>query len=327
MKQHGASIGEGVSVGEGSIIYAPQIVIGNNVSVGSKNTIYCQERFIVGAMTRFGTELELRCRQAVIGSGVFVEDKNIIGGGGHKDPWAIITIGDDCYLGSELMLNTCRPILIGRNVFITNRSIILTHNVGHSYIDGYENRFAPVLLEDFSQVGIASVLYAGARVCSEAVIGSNSYVTGSIPAKKLAMGVPARVVGNSRQELTSRQQQERTKEIHADFRLLLECKGYDVSSLTESGHEFVVTHEGVQYGLAISFQGDVLHLHSETHWVVWTLDSKPLISNEEHVVMDLLNKQCLGTEKNIWVDTVREYLRKRGIKLYPSPWRYLGGFI
>ena len=83
--------------------------------------------------------------------------------------------------------------------------------------------------------------------------------------------------------------------------------------MTESGHEFVVTHEGVQYGLAISFQGDVLHLHSETHWVVWTLDSKPLISNEEHVVMDLLNKQCLGTEKNIWVDTVREYLRKRGI--------------
>ena len=62
------------------------------------------------------------------------------------------------------MLNTCRPILIGRNVFITNRSIILTHNVGHSYIDGYENRFAPVLLEDYSQVGIASVLYAGARV-------------------------------------------------------------------------------------------------------------------------------------------------------------------
>ena len=40
-------------------------------------------------MTRFGTELELRCRQAVIGSGVFAEDKNIIGGGGHKDPWAI----------------------------------------------------------------------------------------------------------------------------------------------------------------------------------------------------------------------------------------------
>ena len=52
-----ASIGEGVSVGEGSIIYAPQIVIGNNVSVGSKNTIYCQERFIVGAMTRLELNL------------------------------------------------------------------------------------------------------------------------------------------------------------------------------------------------------------------------------------------------------------------------------
>ena len=132
-------------------------------------------------MTRFELNLSFAVGKQLLVQ-CFAEDKNIIGGGGHKDPWAIITIGDDCYLGSELMLNTCRPILIGRNVFITNRSIILTHN-GALLYRRYENRFAPVLLEDYSQVGIASVLYAGARVCSEAVIGSNSYVTGSIPAK------------------------------------------------------------------------------------------------------------------------------------------------
>ena len=28
------------------------------------------------------------------------------------------------------------------------RSLIVTHNIGHSVLEGFENRFAPVVLED-----------------------------------------------------------------------------------------------------------------------------------------------------------------------------------
>ena len=42
------------------------------------------------------------------------------------------------------------------------RSLIVTHNIGHSVLEGFENRFAPVVLEDRAQVGLGAVLYAGA---------------------------------------------------------------------------------------------------------------------------------------------------------------------
>ncbi len=62
------------------------------------------------------------------------------------------------------------------------RSMIVTHNIGHSVLEGFENRFAPVVLEDRSQVGLGAVLYAGARIGAEAIVASNSYVVGEIPA-------------------------------------------------------------------------------------------------------------------------------------------------
>ena len=70
------------------------------------------------------------------------------------------------------------------------RSLIVTHNIGHSVLEGFENRFAPVVLEDRSQVGLGAVLYAGCRIGAEAIVASNSYVVGEIPAGAFAIGVP-----------------------------------------------------------------------------------------------------------------------------------------
>ena len=65
------------------------------------------------------------------------------------------------------------------------RSLIVTHNIGHSVLEGFENRFAPVVLEDRSQVGLGAVLYAGSRIGAEAIVASNSYVVGEIPAGRV----------------------------------------------------------------------------------------------------------------------------------------------
>ena len=65
------------------------------------------------------------------------------------------------------------------------RSMIVTHNIGHSVLEGFENRFAPVVLEDRSQVGLGAVLYAGARIGAEAIVASNSYVVGDDPGRRV----------------------------------------------------------------------------------------------------------------------------------------------
>ena len=145
------------------------------------------------------------------GAGIWGGRSVRFGGGGHRDPWATLTIGDLAFVGDEAFVNVCRPVLIGREVFLTMRSIIVTHNVGHSVLEGFENRFAPVVLEDRSQVGLGAVLYAGARVGAEAIVASNSYVVGDIPAGAFAIGVPAKATGSSSHKLSeSRRARART---------------------------------------------------------------------------------------------------------------------
>lgn len=328
LREHGASIGEGVRLGSGVFICAPQVVLGAGASIEAGGEVWCAERFIMGPLARFGPRVSVRCQQAVVGAAVWAENDIIIGGGGHRDPWAVIAIGDNCYIGSEVFLNTCRPILIGQNVFITNRTTLLTHNIGHSYLHGHENRFSSVVLEDRSQVGINTVVYAGARVGRGAVVGSNGYVVDSIPAGKLALGVPARVVGEAQQTLSPQRQAARAKEIFDDLFRLLSAKGYETAGQTLDGNEaFTVKHAAGHFGLVLQSGSLSIKPDDNINWVLWTLTPLQGPPPEGLVVMDLLTPGLSGNGNSFWTGTLCEYLRKRGLKIQPTPWRYQGGLI
>ena len=328
LRKHGAFIGEGVRLGEHTFICAPQIVLGDGASIEADGNVLCAERFIMGPLARFGPRLNLRCQQAVIGAAVWAENDIIVGGGGCRDPWAVIAIGDNCYLGGEVFINTCRPVLIGCNVFVTNRATLLTHNVGHSYIHGNENKFAAVVLEDDSQVGINTVIYAGARMGCGAVAGSNGYVLDSIPPGKLALGVPARGVGDARQVLSPLRQEGRAKEMLNDLYKLLVAKGYESSDTVAGVNEgFTVKYAGKELGLILQNKVSMVDLPKGICWIVWTLNPYQAEPDEGVVVIDLLTPQIVGTGDPLWTDTLCEYLRKRGLKVHSTPWRYQGGLI
>ena len=122
-------------------------------------------------------------------------------------------------------------MLIGREVFLTMRSLIVTHNIGHSVLEGFENRFAPVVLEDRSQVGLGAVLYAGARIGAEAIVASNSYVVGEIPAGSFAIGVPAKATGSSSHKLSDARRLELARRMIDDLHELLALRGHEVSAI------------------------------------------------------------------------------------------------
>lgn len=328
LRKNGASIGKDVRLGERTFICAPQIVLGDRASIEAGGEVWCAERFIMGPLARFGPRLNLRCQQAVVGSAVWAENDIIVGGGGNRDPWAVIVIGDNCYLGAELFINTCRPVLIGSNVFVTNRATLLTHNIGHSYIHGHENKFAAVVLEDSTQVGINTVVYAGARIGRGAVVGSNGYVIDSIPSGKLALGVPARVVGDAQQVLSPHRQEGRAKEMLNDLLDLLVAKGYE-SSKTAAGMSegFTLKYAGKEFGLVLQTEASISVLPKGVHWIVWTLSTFQAEPSEGVVVIDLLTPHITGIGDAIWTDTICEYLRKRGLKVHRTPWRYQGGLI
>jgi acetyltransferase-like isoleucine patch superfamily enzyme len=316
LREYGAMVGDDVELGEGSLVVAPRVVISDAVQLGPRATIVCEEAFAVGALTQFGPDLELRCRRAFLGSGIWGGRSVRFGGGGHKDPWASLSIGDLAFVGDEAFVNVCRPVLIGREVFLTMRSMIVTHNIGHSVLEGFENRFAPVVLEDRSQVGLGAVLYAGARIGAEAIVASSSYVVGEIPAGAFAIGVPAKATGSSSHKLSDTRRVELARRMIDDLHELLALRGHEVSAVEDSSFEI----EGTRVAFASSYRGGV-----DPPAVVLALDVHGDVPDGV-AVLDLLARRVHGSG-GVVLDSVREFCRKRGIKLEPGPWKYPGGLI
>ena len=318
LREHGARIGEGVVLGEGTLVVAPQVKIEDGVEIGPRATIRCEEIVAIGAGSQFGPDLELACRRAFVGAGIWAGRSIRFGGGGHRDPWAVLTVGDLSFVGDEAFVNVCRPVLIGREVFLTMRSLIVTHNIGHSVLEGFENRFAPVVLEDRSQVGLGAVIYAGCRIGAEAIVASNSYVTSDIAPGSFAIGVPARVTGSSSHKVSGARQTELGRRMIDDLHELLALRGHAVSAITE-GETRGFEVDGVTVGFAPSFTD------ASPEAVVLTLEMRGEPA-EGVAVLDLLERRVHGTG-GVVLDSVREFCRKRGIRFEPGPWRYRGGLV
>jgi acetyltransferase-like isoleucine patch superfamily enzyme/glycine cleavage system H lipoate-binding protein len=316
LRKAGALIGEGVDLGEGSLVAAPRIVVEDGVRLGPGATVVCEEVVAIGELSQFGPDLELRCRRAYLGSGIWGGRSVRFGGGGHRDPWATLTVGDLAFVGDEAFVNVCRPVLIGREVFLTMRSMIVTHNIGHSVLEGFENRFAPVVLEDRAQVGLGAVLYAGARIGAEAIVASNSYVVGEIPAGSFAIGVPAKATGSSSHKLSDARRLELARRFVHDLHELLALRGHEVSALSDEGFEV----DGTRVAFTQSYRGGV-----EAPAVLLTLDVRGE-PPEGVAVLDLLGRRVHGNG-GVVLDSVREFCRKRGIKFEPGPWSYAGGLV
>jgi len=323
-RQHGAEIGEGVSLGPGTVIVAPQIRLGDGVSIGENGLVLCRERFVAGALTSFRANLSVRGGTVVLGENVFGGSNVQIGGGGHADPWALLCVGDLAYVGDDVFINICRPVLIGQNVFLTQHAMLVTHNIGHSILEGYENRFAPIVLEDGAQVGLQCTVYAGSRIGRFAIVGSNSYVISSIPAGKLAIGVPARVVREAARPPDRRRQVQIAQTMVREFQELLALKGCQVAPLAAASLcGFTATRAGKRFGLLFveRYPAPGAALGPADESVIWTLDAADAGPPPGCTLMDLLAKRVAGPG-GAFVDAAREFLRKRGIRCEPGPWRY-----
>jgi len=322
---HGALIGTDVVIGECASIIAPRIVLGDGVEIGAHSDVRCRESFSIGAFSTFRSGLFVRGGLVAVGRNVYAGSRIQVGGGGHAEPWSLLCVGDNTFLGDDLFLNICRPVIIGTEVFLTQRAMLVTHNIGHSVLEGYENCFEPIVLEDYCQVGMASTLYAGVRIGRSAIVASNSYVISSIPDGKLAMGVPARVVRDAARPIDRSTQLRIARAMMRDFRDLLKLKGMDVSEVIED--RFNLMRGPRRYELQF------MEAFSEAHSVqdpgcslaFWVLEGGET-APEGTTVFNLLEKSVDGPS-NVFTDSAREFLRKRGIRFRPGPWRYRQGLI
>jgi acetyltransferase-like isoleucine patch superfamily enzyme len=323
-RKFGAVIGDDVQLREGSILIAEQIVIGEGTVI--EEDVSIQSKAIdIGAMGHFRSGLECNCKRVRVGEEAFFARGVIIGRGGSQEPSAELIIGNRVFIGERVLLNTGKPIYIGDSSFIGQFTSIMTHNIGHSYLDGYDNAFAPVVINNRVQVGVNCFIYPGVKIGSGTVISSNSSVIRNMPSNKMVAGVPAKVIGPATRELTDEELSRRYSEIVRRFIGLLEARRIKVATeKNEDGDILTFDYDEKRLSILFTEKEDLESLADYS--VLISLAGGDFTPKKGHSYFDLKKLEFDGEVTPV-SEGVREFLRKVGIKLSPWPWRYRGGLL
>ena len=100
-----------------------------------------------------------------------------------------VKIGKNSYVYKDVVMDNRRgKIILGDNVNVSRRSVILSHVPN-------EDKDYTTVIEDNVIVFVRSIIYPGVRIGKNSIIGACSVVTEDIPPDVVVMGNPARVIG------------------------------------------------------------------------------------------------------------------------------------
>jgi acetyltransferase-like isoleucine patch superfamily enzyme len=325
----GADIGEGVSFGKGSVILADAVCIGARVTLRDGVRLECVD-ISVGELTYFGPGCRLRVRRAEIAENVFFTSDVDVGGGGAMDPDSLLVIGPHGFVGENVHLNPCSGLVIGEEVTLSRDARLMTHSFAQSVLEGFPNAFAPVHVGSFSQIGIGAVLFPGVKIGEGAVVLSNSTVVTDVRPGRLVGGVPAVDIKAAALPMSPDAVAAKAIEIVRAFVARIEAGGrVDVGDEGNSGHwlTWEFTDRGVQSQLIFTVHPDapLPQPLPGLSRVVCVLGDLPDLDPTDAGV-SLLRKKFVGSP-GLLSNSLRESMRKRGIRLSPRCWTYESGWL
>ena len=130
----------------------------------------------------------------VLGGNIYVGHYTILKGY-HKNE---MSIGDNVWIGQGCFFHSAGGLRIGSNVGIAPQVRILTSvhvEAGRELpISRSPVRFAPVVIEEDSDIGIGTVILPGVTIGRGAQVGAGSVITKDVPPYAVVAGVPGRVL-------------------------------------------------------------------------------------------------------------------------------------
>lgn len=143
---------------------------------------------------------EFEGRRPKIGRNVYVHPS--------ADVIGLVTLGDDCYVAPGARLKgDYGEIVIGRGTSIEENCVVHARpdqatRIGDYVTVGHGSIIHTATIHDYAVVGMGSIISDWAVVGEWAAIGEGAVVTQGteIPPGKVAVGVPAKVVGDIKQE-------------------------------------------------------------------------------------------------------------------------------
>lgn len=272
-------IGEGVRIGEGTVIVADELVLGAGAVVGSGCDVRSAHlelgpearigegsRWLVADLVRLGAGTvvdagaEVVCREVELAEGTYVGHRLRIGAGATMEERSLVRVGPRCQIAPDVTLNCTEPVVIGAEVGFSAEVAVFTHgyHAGHAVRHGHTASFAGVGVEDGVWLGFRSVLLPGVRVGAGTVVAAGAVVTRPLPAGVLAAGVPAAVKRQLQpRAVDAAQRATMVSALVEGWVERLEFKGLTVRSVLADGGRagWEVAGRGGQWSVAVGMGG------------------------------------------------------------------------
>lgn len=190
LRLRGARVGQNFGIGKHvQVLYPTCFKAGDHVSIGDYSFLNClsADGVIIGSHTTIDQDLWLHC-------------------GGVVDNYShgFFYVGECSYVGCKAVMGAGGGITIGNYVLIGQ--CVNIHSENHIYHDPDRLireqgvTYKGVIIEDDVWIGSKVTILDGVKIGRGAVIGAGAVVTRSIRPYSIAVGVPAKIIGERRRK-------------------------------------------------------------------------------------------------------------------------------
>ena len=251
------------------------------VIFGENVSIEC-EKLKIGKYSKIGNNVKIKCKELEIGDHFYMCDDVEIGRGGCTNPNSIVKIGNGVGIFENTIINPSDSIEIGDNCGIGAEVMIWTHGAWLDITQGFPSDFGPVKIGKNVWLPARSIVLPNVTIGDNVVVGIDSIVNKSLPDGCLAAGSPCKIIKENMypKTLSDEQITEMTEGIISDWLELIKAKG-------------------VTRTIEISYNNNKIVLNQ----------------GYEQTIYNIIDKTTDGDVNNVSED-FRDYLRRRGIKIY-----------
>ncbi len=258
--------------------------IGSNTTIADDVVIECKDKFVVGDNSYIGPGTKITCRSFEAGDYLYMPSGVEIGRGGCNGVNSTVKIGNGVGIFENTIINPSDSIEIGDNCGIGAEVMIWTHGAWLDITQGFPSDFGPVKIGKNVWLPARSIVLPNVTIGNDVVIGINSIINRSLPSGCFAAGSPCKVIKENvyPKKLSRSELSDITHGIIDDW---LELIKYKLGKI-----DFSIVYE------------------MNNHEIILNIDGKITIYN-------IVDKTMEGGNGYIEED-LRDYLRRRGIKIY-----------